>query len=183
MVIRLQLPPDYVPPAAQRVLFTIDRMLAAYFWEDQLRAQLEKVQQDPNVLNGVERAILDGSMAAMRAFSNFIRPPKKPREDDLFARDFPGLSLTQNTIPHEEKKTMECHLLHLTQLGLPLNKARTDHQKWLAILLVPAIEFCSYVEANGRFSEEQRQGAASRRSVCEHVLRNPHKIEIDLTDE
>jgi hypothetical protein len=180
---RPQLPPSWIEPAAARVLFTIDRMLAAYFWEGQLRAELEKVLQGPDVLNGVERAILDGSMAAMRAFSNFVRPPKNLRKDDLFAMDFPGLRLTQNTIPHEEKKIMECHLLHLTQLGLPLNSARTAHRKWLAILLAPAIEFCSYVEANGRFSEELRQGAASKRSVCEHVLRNPHKNELDPADE
>jgi len=157
-------------PAAIRVMFTIERMVAVHFWNDQLRAKVEEVQVDPETwVDGLERATIDGSIAAMRAFSDFVAHSPKAHPTDLCAGDFPRLSLTRNTIPYTEKKVAEIHLFHLTQHGLPENSARTPYRKWLVDLLVPAMEFCDYVSMNPAFSGQLRDKAREAKLISNHV--------------
>ncbi|HEY8991290.1 MAG TPA: hypothetical protein VIM46_04895 [Luteolibacter sp.] len=144
--------------------------MAVHFWNDQLRAKVEKVQVNPEAwVDGLERATIDGSIAAMRAFSDFVANSPKARPTDLCSGDFPRLNLTKKTIPYAERNEAEIHLFHLTQHGLPENSARTPYRKWLVDLLVPAMEFCDYVSMNPAFSDQLRDDAREAKPICNHV--------------
>ena len=127
-----------------RILQTIDNAVLHRFWVTDIRPEIQKTKLTAEILTALDNSTAISSLISVRALDDFFRGARR-EPDDFTVKDLPFSTSNAAFLSATERKSINKHIVHLTNLQMIQNREKYDYRSFLRRLIPQARSLCAAI--------------------------------------